>query len=123
MRTKTEKLANALLDLTKKDKIHWTIEHTETWRLFDGVEIDGHLYKSVVNGKRVYLCRISFAYTDEYDQGHRDYSYRLTVTGNNGEPETEMDSKYLFESLYEEVRDRCHDVNDWAEEVFKMALA
>ncbi len=121
MSRSTEELVSALIVLTQKKDIRWKVVIVKCDSLFDGVRVDGPVYKSEVNNKTITLMRYSCTdYSVCFDTVYPDYSFRLVI----GDDETELDdNKYALGLLYDVVRDSCHGVDDWFEDVVELAGA
>lgn len=117
----TEQLISALVALTQEEKISWSLSGPRRGILFDAGVINGHVYESNIKEKEVLLFRYTYEYSDECDRIQRDYSFRLTVLDGDGFPETEIDDKYSLWTLFDIVRESCHHVAEWADEVIKSA--
>lgn len=117
----TEQLISALVALTQEEKISWSLSGPRRGILFDEGIVNGHVYESNINGKEVLLFRYTYEYSDEFERIQRDYSFRLTVLDGGGVSETEIDDKYSLWTLYDIVRESCHNVAEWADEVIKSA--
>lgn len=126
MNVSIPKLVTALTILTQKGEIQWHLsDSVGPTQLYDGGVVDGHIYEAKVKDKVVRLLRYSYGFDDDYGKSYRDFSFRLITLGYDVgaalQPETEIDDKSVLGLLYDLVRETCHGVDDWAEDVVQLA--
>lgn len=119
MSSSNGELITSLIFLTQQEKIRWRIsDHPAD--VFDDIEISGYIYEGIFNNKKVLLFRFTYLFGDDEDL-RRSFSYRLILSDLDGVSEMEIDNKYLLQTLYDIVRNECHGVTDWIQEVIDSA--